>query len=433
MASRPAARRLVPRAIILAIAIMVATLAVVATWWLRPPDPAAELRANHRPLLTLEREPAPGLGRGFERWRMIAMGPDTVTGLWRPSARGDTTEWVAVILGGIGTDERSALLVPDSLPIGVLAVSWPWRGPRHMGRGTFLMNLPALRAALLHTPGALARGVEAVRRRFPGARVVLIGASLGVPPVTAAISLTRPEALVLVDGAADLGPLVRSETERWLGHGLAGRVLAPPAGSLAARLLSSLEPARFGPAARGLPVLLLDAESERRYPPECVARLHAAFPRAVRATHPGGHMRPEDQRQLAAIIDTIWEWLADRDAETRAMLLRTHAPVLAMSRPGHRIRSTMTRQIPERGPFPSRNQLSAPDSAMRACSSFMALPAEMAAARIGFRARSPGAITPRRHLDRSRPDETLRHETRNLAAGACGRGVRPRDPPEKGA
>jgi hypothetical protein len=100
-----------------------------AAWWLNPPDPEAELRAHHRPLVTLERKPAPQLGRGFERWLMIAPGPDTMTALWRPGIRTDARPWVAVILGGIGTDDRAAALVPDSLPIGVLAVSWPWRAP----------------------------------------------------------------------------------------------------------------------------------------------------------------------------------------------------------------------------------------------------------------------------------------------------------------
>jgi hypothetical protein len=286
-----------------------AALAALAFWWTHPPDPELEVRARHRPLLALEREPAPELGRGFERWRMIAAGPDTVSGLWRP-ARGGATPWVAVILGGIGTDDRAAQLVPDSLPIGVLAVSWPWKGPRRMPRLAFVRSVPALREALLRTPGALTRGVEAVRRAAPGARVVVLGASLGVAPAAATPALARLDALALVDGAADLGPLLRRETSRVLGDGLAATLLAPAAGAIGARLLSSLEPARFGEAAGELPVFLLDAASDARYPPECIARLHSTFPNATRATHPGAHMRPEDRRQIAAIIDLVWRWLA---------------------------------------------------------------------------------------------------------------------------
>ena len=42
----------------------------------------------------------------------------------------------------------------------------------------FVANVPAMHGALMRTPGAIARGVEAVRRACPGIRVVLLGASL---------------------------------------------------------------------------------------------------------------------------------------------------------------------------------------------------------------------------------------------------------------
>jgi hypothetical protein len=239
---------------------------------------------------------------------MIAAGGDTVVGIWRPGAPQQGSRWAAVIIGGIETDDRAALLVPDSLPIGILAVSWPWKGPRHMSVPAFVASVPAMRRALIRTPAALARGVEAVRRAHPEARVLLLGASLGAPPVAAAVSVSRPDALALVDGAADLGRLLRSETSRAVGGGI-GAALGPPAGALGARLVYPLEPARHGTAAKGIPVLLLDPEHEDRYPAECVTRLHATFPHASRRQHPGGHMHPDDRPQLARIIEIIWQWL----------------------------------------------------------------------------------------------------------------------------
>lgn len=282
---------------------------LLGAWWTHPPDPASELRAHFRPLVALERTPAPELGRGFERWRMIGGERDTVNGLWRAAPEGREVRWSAVILGGLETDQKAALLIPDSLPVHVLAVSWPWRGARHMGRLEFLRNVPAIHEALLRTPGAMARGVEAVRRAAPGDRVVLLGASLGAAPAASAASLERPDALALVDGAADLRRLLESETRNGLGRGVSAALLAPAAGAVAARLLSSLEPARHGGAARGLPVLIVDAESESRYPPACVARLHAAYPAAALATHPGPHMSPERPAQIAEIVDIVWRWL----------------------------------------------------------------------------------------------------------------------------
>jgi hypothetical protein len=286
-------------------------IAAGAWWWTHPSDPDAELRARMRPLERLEREAAPHLGRGVERWRMIAAG-DTVTALWKPGVRNaDVAPWVVVLLGGIGTDDRAALLMPDGLPIDVLAVSWPWTGSRHMNPGEFLASVPDLREAMLRTPAAIALGVEAARRTRPGARVGLVGASLGVPPTVATLALAPVDALVLIDGAADLGRLMRAETANALGGGPFARAVAAPAGALGARLLAPLEPARHGIAAvpPHPPVLIVDAEQERRFPPECVQRLHAAFPGATVVTHPGAHIRPQDRFTLIAIVGKVRPWL----------------------------------------------------------------------------------------------------------------------------
>src|SRR5512144_682349 len=92
-------------------ALIAVAIGAVAWWWTHPPDPETEVRSYHRPLVALERLPAPHLGRGCEQWRMIAAAGDTMTGLWRAGAPRRGSEWVVVILGGIGTDDRAALLV----------------------------------------------------------------------------------------------------------------------------------------------------------------------------------------------------------------------------------------------------------------------------------------------------------------------------------
>ena len=316
--------------IVLALAAF-ALLAGLGWWWTHPPDAAADLRGRASELVRLEREGAPTLGARVERWRMIATNGETTSALWRPAAggRGDPA-WVVVILGGIGTDDRAVLLVPDSLPVGVLAVSWPWTGPRKMGRLEFIARVPALREARLRTPAALATGVAAVRRASPRSRVALLGASLGVPPTAAAASIARPDAMVLVDGAADLERLLRSEAARAVG-GAVGGALARPAAALGSRLLASLEPARHAAAVRELPVLIIDAEREDRYPRECVERLHAACPHASLATHPGAHLRPEHRDEVEAIVGASWRWLnalPDRAAAPEAATFRSRRMAL---------------------------------------------------------------------------------------------------------
>ena len=281
-------------------------------------EPQAEHGDGARMLVRLERDRAHALGHGFERWRMIGARDDTVTGIWRArtlrAARPNAPDWTVVILGGIGTDDQAALLVPDSLPVSVLAVSWPWKGPRQMSQWEFVSNAPAIRAALLRTPPALASGVEAVRQARPGTRVALVGASLGVPPAVAALPLAGADALVLVDGAADLERLLRSEAARALREGSITAKFAQASTPLVARMLEPLEPSRRDAAERDIPTLIVDAEREDRIPSACVAALHARFPHATLARHPGGHLRPEDHRQVNAIVTTVWRWLRDGGA-----------------------------------------------------------------------------------------------------------------------
>ncbi len=287
--------------------LLLVAAASLAWWWTHPGDALATLRARSAPVAAVEREAAPELGARFERWRVRDERGRVTTGLWRPGAPGAApggTRWAVVLLGGIGTDDRAALLIPDALPVSVLAVSWPWTGSRTMGRLRFLASVPALRAALLRTPACLAAGLEAVRREQPGARVALIGVSLGAAPSIAAARLSRPDALIVVDGAADLERLLASEVSR-----TASPAVAPPAAALAARLIAPLEPSRHAAALAGVPMLLVDAADDRRFPRECVARLHAEYPHAKREVHPDGHVRPEHSAQMRAIVHDAWSWL----------------------------------------------------------------------------------------------------------------------------
>lgn len=283
--------------------------------------PTADTHAGPRTLARLERVPAPELGRGFERWRMVGSRGESVRGIWRAARSRETEtaaqehsaaradEWTVVILGGIGTDDRAALLVPDSLAVNVLAVSWPWTGPRQMKTWQFVANMPAIRGALLRTPAALAHGIDAVRRVRPGTRVALVGASLGVPPTVAALRQANVDALVLIDGAADLGRLLSAEAGRSLGDRRVAARFAQAFAPLVAWTVAPLEPSRRGPNERAIPTLIVDAEREERLPRACVAALHARFPHATLAKHPGAHMRPEDPVQMRSILGTVWAWL----------------------------------------------------------------------------------------------------------------------------
>jgi pimeloyl-ACP methyl ester carboxylesterase len=294
----------------LALALLVlaglATLAA-AWWWSHPPDAVKSLRAWQAPLARLERVPRPDLGARVERWRLIDARGDTTFALWRAAAPGASRPWTVVMLGGIGTGDRAALLLPEEVAAHVLAVDWPWRGEREMNGARLAYMVPRLRAALLRTPACLALGLEAVARapETDTARVALLGASLGAPPSIAALSLsTVPDALVLVDGFAGLAAALRVGLERETRPRWAARPLA----ALAARLLSPLEPERHR-AALGLPALVVNAAHDERLPRESIERLHALLPHATVRVRADTHVLPERLALIAELARSASAWL----------------------------------------------------------------------------------------------------------------------------
>jgi hypothetical protein len=293
---------------VVALAAVAAVTLAVALWWARPPDPVRVLRDHWSPLARVERVPAPGLGAGVERWRLISATGDTATGLWRTAARGTARPWTVVMLGGLDTGERAALLLPPGLPVHALAMDWPWSGPRKLPPLAFLLRLGAIRDAVLRSPAVLALGVEAVARArgTDSTRVVLLGASLGVPPAVAALRLTRtPSALVLIDGAADLETLLRIGLRR---EGYP-RWLSGPAAVLAYRLIRPLEPSLHAEVAGGRRVLLVNARHDEFLPRASIERLHATLPEAEVRWRSGAHIRPGRASAIAELAFEIEEWL----------------------------------------------------------------------------------------------------------------------------
>lgn len=155
-------------------------------------NPQRALARRHAPVVSVVREPRLDLGARVERWLIVTVAGDTLSGLWRGAPPVHGAPWTIVMLGGIGTDDRAALVVPPEIPAHVLAMSWPWRGPRRMSALRFLAELPAIREACLRSPAVLAAGAEAVARQPDAAspRVAFLGASLGAPSALASMSLT---------------------------------------------------------------------------------------------------------------------------------------------------------------------------------------------------------------------------------------------------
>jgi len=275
-------------------------------------DPAPVLARHYAPLARVERRAAGTLGARVERWRLITARGDTVHALWRAARPGVVRPWTAVMMGGLHTGDRAALLLPEDSLFNALAVSWPWRGPMKLSPAEFALKLPAIERAVLRSPSTLALGVEAVARArgVDPSRIVLVGASLGVPPALAALRLTgAPDAVVLVDGGADLEMLIRAGLEREGWH----RGAASLSAAGAFHWVWPLEPALNAPAAARLPVLLVNSSSDERVPRASASKLHACIPHATVRWRSGAHLRPSQRDVIARLARDTYAWLHARE------------------------------------------------------------------------------------------------------------------------
>ena len=288
-------------------------------------DPTSVLKPYASAPVRLERRPAPTLGARVQRWAIISARGDTVFGLWRPARAGVARPWTAVLLGGFHTGDRAALLVPDDTLFNTLAVNWPWRGKRKLTPTEFTLQLPAIQNAVQRTPAVLALGIEAAAqsRGVDPSRIVVVGASLGVPPALAALRLTSvPAAVVLVDGGADLEMMIRAGLERE--HWVSAAAALSAAGAM--QWLWPLEPMLNAPVAARLPVLLMNSTSDERVPRASVVKLQASLPHATIRWRSGPHLRPSQKDVFSRLTREVDAWLRALDTAAPAERPRAALP-----------------------------------------------------------------------------------------------------------
>jgi dienelactone hydrolase len=302
------------------------------SWWSNLRYGSEVLRAYRSPPTAVARSPAPELGTRVERWTMVDERGDTFTGLWRtagrramdPRAESDATDqpWTVVLLGGFFAGDRAALLLPETVHAHVLAVDWPWKGPRKLSAIQFVRSLPAIRRTALRSPAALALGVDAVARQpeVDTTRIALVGASLGVPSTVAALELTSaPAACALLYGGADIGT--------WTSHALTRYgipdPLAPVIAKYAVAFVRPLEPA-LHKAAASLRMLIVNARCDQFVPLAVAQALHRAFPQAAVRWKEGPHL---DGRPGPIIDDLAAEVEAWLERSPRAMEARSYPSV----------------------------------------------------------------------------------------------------------
>ncbi len=226
------------------------------------------------------------------------------------------TQLGVLLQGGIGTGRRAVTLVAGDFTGLVLACDYPWRDPSTLSAAGFLIRLPAIRRDMVGTPDALrvAAAYLAARPEVDPRRVAAVGASLGVPGVSAwAARDRRVAAVALVMGGADLGAILEANLRtriRWapLRAGVAWTL---------AWLLRPLEPARTVGGIAPRPLLIVAARDDERIPPRATAALIAAAREPKQVLWVGGrHMLPGDTTLLGLITDSTFAWVS-RHLQTR--------------------------------------------------------------------------------------------------------------------
>ncbi len=214
-----------------------------------------------------------------------------------------------LLLGGIETGRRAATLVAPDFHGLVLSCDYPWRDPTRLSTARFLLALPALRREVLATPEALRVAADYLlsREEVDSARVAAVGASLGVPPVSAwAGRDPRAAAVALVMGGADLEVIFAAN----LGGQVRWRALRAPVAALLGRLLAPLDPGRTVGGIAPRPVLIIGARDDERIPRRSTEELFAAArdPRELQWVG-GRHMLPRDTVLLKSITDSTMAWV----------------------------------------------------------------------------------------------------------------------------
>jgi len=300
------------RALGVATTCALAAAIALTIWWRLPPDPSAELRRRALRFAGVARDSTTAKSAGLELWRIATADGDTFDATWRPAPVGIEEPWTIIMMGGLGTGQRAAALLPAHVPVQLLAVEWPWRGPRRLSSLGAVRRLGAMHEAVLRSPGVFALGVEAaaVQPEVARDRVAVLGASLGAPIAMAALQLTdAPTALVVLDGFADL-ERVLDQALRREGRSAA---LATPIAGFAARLLHPVEPRHHTSRAAALPALVLNARDDERIPSAAIERLWAALPHAERRWRDGKHLRAHRDQLIAELCDEVTAWLATLD------------------------------------------------------------------------------------------------------------------------
>ena len=226
---------------------------------------------------------------------------------------------VLLILGGHRTGSRATELFGDVRGLAIVGMDYPYDGPeRAKGVINIAKMIPLARQAILDTPPAVSLILDWLTEQawVDRTRLIIVGASLGVPFATVAAARDhRITAILLVHGAADN----RLWLEKQFARRIRPQILHCPLGTLAHWLAygpvfdTGKHVAELAPR----PVLIIGARNDERTPAGQTQLLFdaAGEPKRLRWTD-GEHIQPNRVEIIDSLLRIADEEMAFLTAET---------------------------------------------------------------------------------------------------------------------
>jgi dienelactone hydrolase len=219
---------------------------------------------------------------------------------------------VALLLGGVESGRKALRFVPDTRGTIVVAMSYPYTGPKKPKGLAFVSAAPAIRAALRDTAPAIRLVLDWILAQpdVDRARIELVGVSLGAPFACIAGALDDRFARVwAIHGGGDVPGMLDAGLKRKIGFAPARWIVSRLGWIVAGG--PPLAPERWVASIAPRPFVLVGARADERVPRASTEILFAAArePKEL-VWFEGGHVDTDRLKIAQELVDLVLSRMA---------------------------------------------------------------------------------------------------------------------------